>query len=90
MWLKVDVSKNLYDGECQLLIQAKERYKVSYVKKIYFAKLSGGQHLFEILHTSSIVRASKNVVKKYMFLKISVVEGAIVFVNWRQGVNHLL
>ena len=86
----MDVSKNLYDGERQLFIQAKERYKVSYVKKIYFAKLLGGQHFCEILHTSSIVRASKNVVKKYMFLKTSAMEGAIVFVNWRQGVNHPL
>ena len=62
----MDVSKNVCDGERQLYFEMKEGYKVSCVKW-YFAELLGVWFLFEILHTSSTVETSENVVKSGCF-----------------------
>ena len=63
----MDVSKNVCDGERQLYFEMKEGYKASCVKYWYFAELLGGWFLFEILHTSSTVKTSENVVKRWCF-----------------------
>ena len=44
---KVDVKKNVCNGERQYFFEIKEVYKVSW----YFAKLLGGTYLLEIEHT---------------------------------------
>ena len=63
----MDVLKKVWDGDCQLYFEMKEGYKVSCVKNWCLTKLLKGWFLFEILHTSSYVKTSKNVVKSALF-----------------------
>ena len=50
-----------------IFFEVKGRYKDSFVKLLLFADLLGGCYLFEILHTSSAMKISKNVVKTECF-----------------------
>ena len=62
----MDVSKNHRDTGSHFF-EVKGRYKDSFVKLLLFADLLGGCYLFEILHTSSAMKISKNVVKTECF-----------------------
>ena len=50
-----------------IFFEVKGRYKDSFVKLLLFADLLGGCYLFEILHTWSAMKISKNVVKTECF-----------------------
>ena len=60
MWQKQNVSENVCDGERQLLFQIKRDIKS-------LAELLRGRYLPKVLQTSSTVKISKYVVKKWMF-----------------------
>ena len=62
----MDVSKNLCDRGSHTFLSEGEIQGL-FCKIISFADLLGGCYLFEILHTSSAVEFSKNVVKTGCF-----------------------
>ena len=56
-----------FEKQLRLFFDIKGGYKVYCVKILIFVKLIGGWYLFEILHTSSTVKTSKNDVKSELF-----------------------
>ena len=51
-------------------------------EKSFVADLLGSECLFEILQTSSTVKNSENVVKKWMFQRTIVMESTIFLSKW--------
>ena len=80
MWLKVDVSKKVCDGERQFFIKMMEGYEVSYKKILTCWYITRRRHLFEVFHTSSTVKTSKHVVKG-KFLKTCAIGSQIIFLK---------
>ena len=61
-----------------IFFELKWKHNVSSVK-IIFTNLMGGQYLFEILHTSTTMRTSKNAVKSGYFQKLQ--RWRVLFLN---------
>ena len=65
-----------------LFFEVKGRYKESFVKLLLFADLLRGCYLFEILHTSSAMKISKNVLKTAVNVSKSFCD---VFLELKEG-----
>ena len=64
VWKRVDILKNLCDGEHTFFFFKWKRNTKSLVQKCYcFPNLLGSQYLFEKLHTTLIVKNSENKIK---------------------------
>ena len=82
----MNVSASFCDGE--IFLEMKEGHKVSCVNKLIFAKLLGGWYLYEILKTSSTVKAAKSMVKSWYFTAYAT-DSSNCLLKWRRSVRCL-